>query len=129
MRDFIKAANPYDDRQKLLEEWVVRKEQEIKSRVNLPPKAFQKSDEELFAYNDGKLKKAREQLVSKFLMTDEFGNKAPQKAYGDLTTAELSQIAESLSVRLHLFKGEYPAFMPQAVKAVMEHPNISQSDA
>jgi len=27
-----------------------------------------------------------------------------------------------------LFNGDYPAFMPQAVKAVMEHPNTSQVD-
>ena len=37
-------------------------------------------------------------------------------------------ISESLSVRMHLFKGEYPAFMPQAVKAVLEHPNLARAD-
>ena len=37
-------------------------------------------------------------------------------------------ISESVCVRLNLFQGDYPAFMPQAVKAVMEHPNLSKSD-
>jgi len=40
MRDFVSEANLYDDREKLMEEWVTRKEQEIKSRINLPPKAW-----------------------------------------------------------------------------------------
>jgi|DEB0MinimDraft_12_1074336.scaffolds.fasta_scaffold21400_2 hypothetical protein len=40
LKDFVKDVNSFDDREKMLEEWVVRKEQEIKSRVNLPPKAY-----------------------------------------------------------------------------------------
>ena len=59
---------------------------------------------------------------------DEFGNKVPEKNYVDLTTRDLSRIAESIAVRLHLFNGEYPAFMPQAVRAVMEHPNLLRAD-
>ena len=62
------------------------------------------------------------------LETDEFGNKAPEKSYADLTTNELSRITESVVARLHLLNGEYPAFMPQAVRAVMEHPNLSHAD-
>ena len=31
-------------------------------------------------------------------------------------------------MRLNLFGGDYPAFMPQAIKAVMEHPNLAKSD-
>ena len=45
-----------------------------------------------------------------------------------MTTRELNQISESISVRLNLFEGQYPSFMPQAVRAVMEHPNLSKSD-
>ena len=37
-------------------------------------------------------------------------------------------ISESICVRLNLFDGDYPNFMPQAVKAVMEHPNLSKVD-
>lgn len=44
MQNFIKEANTYDDRVKLLEEWLVRKEEEIKSRIVLAPKSLQKSD-------------------------------------------------------------------------------------
>ena len=62
------------------------------------------------------------------LLTDEFGNKVENKTYSGLTTPELSTLAESICVRLHLFGGNYPAFMPQAVKAVMEHPNLSKVD-
>ena len=30
--------------------------------------------------------------------------------------------------RLHLFNGEYPAFLPHAVRAIMEHPSLSRTD-
>ena len=45
-----------------------------------------------------------------------------------MTTRELSMLAESISVRLHLFKREYPIFLPHLVKAIMEHPNLKNSD-
>lgn len=32
MNEFIKIANLFDDRIKLLEEWVIRKEEEMKKR-------------------------------------------------------------------------------------------------
>lgn len=44
MQEFIAQANTYDDRVKLLEEWLVRKEEEIKTRVVLAPESMQKSD-------------------------------------------------------------------------------------
>jgi len=63
------------------------------------------------------------------LVTDEFGNKIEnQKDYKDLTTRELAQISQSLAARLNLFNGKYPEFMTHAVKAVMEHPNLTKSD-
>jgi hypothetical protein len=40
LRDFLQATNTYDERVKLLEEWVSRKEIEIKSRVVLPLTEF-----------------------------------------------------------------------------------------
>ena len=40
MRDFIKKINTYDNRSELLKEWFVRKEEEIKSRVVIPPKSL-----------------------------------------------------------------------------------------
>ena len=77
---------------------------------------------------DAPLRKARESLVSKLLEKDEFGNASIKKSYADLTTPELERISESICVRLHLFAGSYPAFMPHAVKAIMEHPNLSKVD-
>jgi hypothetical protein len=38
--------------------------------VNLPTQSMKKSDKEIFAIIDKKLKRAREQLVSKFLVAD-----------------------------------------------------------
>ena len=67
-------------------------------------------------------------MVTQFLTKDEFGKKAVKKDYKDLTTGELNRISESICVRLNLFDGKYPAFMPQAVKAVMDHPNLANSD-
>ena len=71
---------------------------------------------------------AREAIVAKLLEKYEFGNNIPAKSYRDLTSNELSRITESIVQRLYLFEGSFPAFLPQAVKAIMEHPNMSQSD-
>lgn len=128
MEEFIKKANVYDGRDKLIQDWLVRKEQEIKSRVNMPPAAMRKTDSELNALIDSKLKRARQKMVTQFLVTDEFGTKSKKKEYNDLTTGELKMISESICVRMNLFDGKYPAFVPQAVKAVMEHPNLASSD-
>lgn len=127
MRDFLKQINEFDDRIQLLEEWAARKEVEIKSRMVLPPKNLQKSDSQLHSLIEAKFKKARESIVSQFLIKDEFRKTAAKKNYDDLTTNELTRISESIAVRLNLFQGSYPAFMPQAVRAVMEHPNLSRA--
>lgn len=66
--------------------------------------------------------------MAKLLSTDEFGNSMKPRDYKDLTTGDLSRITEAICVRLHLFNGEYPAFLPQTVRAIMEHPNLSGSD-
>ena len=112
----------------MLEEWLVRKEEELKSRVVSPPKSLRKTDYDLNEKIEGALRNARESMVSKLLEFDEFGKKAPAKSYKDLTTGELSRIAESLVVRLNLFNGDYPRFVPQAVRAILEHPNVSRAD-
>ena len=75
---------------------------------------------------DSKLKKARESLVAKLLERDAPGS--TKKEYLDLTTADMSRIADQLVIRLGLFNGEYPAFVPQLVRAVIEHPNLPRAD-
>lgn len=87
--DFIQRVNPYDDRQQFLQEWAIRKEEEWKGRAALPPAHLRKSDEEIHAMVDAKLKKARENLVAKLLEKD-----GEAKSYNDLTTADLRVIAE-----------------------------------
>ena len=77
---------------------------------------------------DAPMKKARESLVGKMLTTDEFGEDRVAKAYDELTTRELHILTESLCVRLNLFQKKYPAFLPQVVKAVLEHRNLASSD-
>lgn len=93
--------------------------------MNLPTKALQKSDQALFAQYDAPLKDAREQLVSQMLTVDK---SKQRKKYSQLTTKELNALVESLVVRLNLFSQRYPAFLPQVVKAIMEHPNLSSFD-
>lgn len=102
--EFVAGTNVYDDRINLLREWVVRKEEEIKTRVALPPKHLQKSDQQLHQRIEPKLKKARQALVAKLLEKDQFGN-ALGSSYEDLNTGDLSRIAEQLVVRLNLFNG------------------------
>jgi hypothetical protein len=47
LREFIEDANSYDNRIKHLEAWIARKEDEYKSRVNMPPANLKKSDKEI----------------------------------------------------------------------------------
>ena len=77
---------------------------------------------------DKKPKAAREALVGKMLTKDEFGNSAPLKRYEELTSSELHMLVESLSIRLNLFNNKYPTFVPQTAKAILEHPNLANSD-
>jgi len=124
---FLKEINFYDDRIKLLERWIVRKEDEIKDRLIRPPANLKKTEQDLFQQYDKPLKAARERLVAQLLTADEHGNPI-KKNYTDLTSRDLSVIAENVCVRLYLFNYEYPSFVPQMVKALVEHPNLLKSD-
>jgi hypothetical protein len=72
--EFIAKVNDYDNRIELIEAWLVRKEREIKSRVNLPMPGLQKKDSEIDAMMESRYKPIREKLVAEMLRTDEFGN-------------------------------------------------------
>ena len=48
-------------------------------------------------------KNAREKLVAKMLVKDEFGANVNSKEYKALTSKELQLLSESLCVRLNLF--------------------------
>ena len=74
------------------------------------------------------MKRAREKIVSKLLIADEYGNQI-DKEYKDLSSKELHTLTENLCLRLYLFNYEYPAFLPQVFRAVREHPNLQNSDA
>lgn len=124
---FAEAANMYDDRLQKLERWIVRKEDEFQSRVVRPPKELQKSDQELNSIIDAPLKRARERMTARLLIQDEYGNPI-DKDYKDLTSRELHTLTENMCLRLYLFNYEYPAFVPQIIKAVREHPNLLKSD-
>ena len=89
----------------------MRKEEEIKQRVNLPPAHLKKTDQDLFAEYDRPLKKARESLLARLLLADDHGNKI-EKTYKDLTSLELHTLTENLSLRMYLFNYEYPRFLP-----------------
>jgi len=126
-RTFFEAANSYDDRIALVERWLVRKEDEVNSRVQRPTASLKKSDQELNSQIDAPMRIAREKLASKLLIADEFGNPI-DKEYKDLTSRELHSLTENLCLRMYLFNYDYPAFLPQVVKAVVEHPSLCRSD-
>jgi hypothetical protein len=135
LEEFVSKINASEDRIDLVENWIVRKEQELTTRVNLPSPDLQRSDAELFDQIDAPLKQAREKLASQLLTHDERGNAIARKPYSQMTTHELHLLAENLSVRLNMFysskrgpSDRYPAYLPQVVKAIMEHPNLANSD-
>lgn len=110
MEQFVDAVNAYDKRINLVEQWIVRKEDEFKSRVNRPPAHLKKPDSELFAQIDKPIKEARQKLVSRLLSADEFGNKI-EKNYKDITSKELNTLTEGLCLRFNLFNYDYPPFL------------------
>jgi len=77
--NFFNEANCYDSRVNLLENWLCRKDEEVRKRVVLPLPQMAKPDHELHAYMDAPLKRARENLVGQMLTTDEFGESRSSK--------------------------------------------------
>ena len=57
--DFFDTANSYDTRMTLLENWLCRKEEEVRQRVNLPTAAMAKSDTVLNKKLERTLRRAR----------------------------------------------------------------------
>ena len=96
--------------------------------MQIPPASLQKTDQELHALLDKPQRQAREKLAAKLLLQDEFGTPIESKHYKDLTGRELHALTENLCLRFYLFNYEYPAFLPQVVRAVMEHPSLQRSD-
>jgi len=93
-----------------------------------PTAALQKADQVLNAQMDGPKRRARERLAAKLLIADEFGTPIENKQYSDLTSRELHTLTENLCLRMYLFNYDYPAFLPQVVRAVFEHPSLLRSD-
>jgi|LauGreDrversion4_2_1035121.scaffolds.fasta_scaffold115045_1 hypothetical protein len=58
------SVNPYDSRIQLLEQWLSRKEYEVKNRVNMPTPELKKSDYQLYSTIEARYKPAREKLIS-----------------------------------------------------------------
>jgi hypothetical protein len=81
----------------------------------------------LFSQVDAPLRRARERLAARLLIQDEYGNPI-DKEYKDLTSRELHTLTENMCLRLYLFNYEYPAFVPQIIRAVREHPSLLKSD-
>lgn len=45
-----------------------------------------------------------------------------------MTSLELHGLAENLAIRLYLFDYDYPKFLPQSIKAILEHENLNEVD-
>jgi len=65
--------------------------------------------------------------VARLLVADEHGNPIDKK-YEELTPRELSVLTEALCQRFYLFNYDYPEFLNQTVKGILEHPSLLKSD-
>jgi len=86
------------------------------------------SDFEIHKRTSKNEKKAREMIVLKMLPQENVPKNQLKTSYEHLSSSDLHVIAEAVSVRLHAFDKEYPAFLPHAVMAIMEHPNLAKND-
>lgn len=80
----------------------------------------------MFRINERRTKPAREAVLAKIANLNDSAKK--QKSYEELTTRDLHLIVEAMCPRLNLFNREYPVFLPHAVRAIIEHPNLARSD-
>lgn len=127
--EFFELANQFDDRNSLLERWIGRKDTDCELRVNLPTNEMKLSDFEIQKRTLKNERKAREMIVLNMLpQNSNIGEKWRKTDYKQLSSRDLHQITEALSVRLHALDKEYPAFLPHAVLAIMEHPNLAKND-
>jgi hypothetical protein len=63
LKEFLGTLNSFDDRIKIMEMWLARKELEFNQRVNLATPELAQSDQTLFQYQERRFKPARERLL------------------------------------------------------------------
>jgi len=83
---FLNKANTFDDRVELLENWIARKETEIKSRVNLPTLEMKKPDHKISPGLLKKIQHARENLVANMLVKESDGDLKGKTTYKQLNS-------------------------------------------
>lgn len=79
----------------MLEIWLARKEQELKSRVNFATPELQQSDRAINQQIEQKYQNARQKLVGNIYI----GN----KQYSELSSDDLHEMVEAICPRLNLF--------------------------
>jgi hypothetical protein len=48
--------------------------------------------------------------------------------YQEMSSDHLHTLVEDICTRLNMFQRDYPGFMPHAVRAIFEHPNLTRTD-
>lgn len=94
---------------------IVRKEREIKARVNPPSGELKKSDHEVFKQYEENDSKKRRMVLEQIAKT----------GYNKITKDIIDHIVNKLCKRISLFNGNYPLFIRDLVKELMEHPNTT----
>ena len=97
---------------------IVRKEKEIKNRSGAPRGELRKSDKEVYAEREAKESEKRR---SAFEATT-------KKKYNDLSSDQISQLVAKICKRIYMFDGEYPQFLTDTVKEIVQHPNTTVTD-
>lgn len=115
LEEFVKDSNSSDLRYDLLEKWIVRKEREIRHRDKLPPADFYKSDKMIYEEKEQKDSVRRREVLETIA----------QRKYNEITIDDLTRIVDKLCKRMYLFNGEYPQFIVDLVKEILQHPNIT----
>ena len=118
LEDFVKDSNDCDLRYELLEKWISRKEREIRQRRTIPPARSNKTDKIKYEEKEKKDSIRRKRALET----------VTRKPYNDITRDNLTQIVNKLCKRMYLFDGEYPLFIIDLVKEVLNHPNVTTTD-
>ena len=119
VHDFIEEANSYEDRIKLMEKWIKRKEKEFENRIHLPPDNLKLSDKKINLLIEKKDKVYRKTVLLKIFNVDNLNN---------ISSKKLNEFINEFVSNLYLFNFNYPSVIKDIFNALQDVPTMFEED-
>ena len=118
LEEFISDVNPCEDRFKALEEWWMKKEEEMNSRVDFPREKFRLSDGQLRKMFEKRDRQFREKLLCKMF------NVGDSKEIGK---ASINAFIEKLIAKLPSFDFVYPSVLIDIFDSIEDLESLTET--